>query len=894
MALTKFLNNHYVESGSMDAKTHTRIGDKKNISGGSYNIPAEDEDQFYNLVYHDIVQGNRLEYLTEKQHDNGAIYVDLDFHYNYDVTERQHNDDFIMDLISTYFEKLQKLMEITTKPFKLFIMQKDNVNRVAEKNITKDGIHILIGINCPHKVQEKLREMVMGDNATKSWLKGLPLINTIDKVFDDGLSKGSTNVQLFGCRKPAHDAYKLTHAYELVLDERDGEFCYNHLPTDVTKETFLQLCVRNKHLHTDFELTRLGNSALTTEVVEYATDIDLSDCTTEISKLLEVIGSSRCGSGQYLDWFAVGQAIKNETKDAGLEDFVKWTTKYGTPKKKANAFTKYQKEIKYTPKNVEKRLTIARLHWWAKQNPAAYRLAFQTTINENIVIEPEKADKFKIIEDAVASRTEYATAIAYNKLYTGLQKCVDVLRKEYYCFDGKTKLWDFDVRGTSIRNRLSTEFHKLFDDYCVFKETECDALEPDSPQHEKSKKNIKNIYGIMRDLQSTNNKNNILTEIGDICKDVNFPSTLNKSEYLIPTNDGKVIDMQTLKPTDRTIEHNFSYQCNAKLIPYNKDDVNFELANKYFDDLFRSNMETKACVINILKSVFIGRPLRYIYFCIGEGSNGKSLLFKIINKIFGNFMDVISESVIIEPKGTKSALNTEIEKLDKCRLGYITELKETDKLNEKVIKQISGGDAINLRTLHTKDHTINPTCNLFVLTNEFPTFNGEAVSMLNRMITIPFKNKFVVKDEFEREMLAISDYVFSYIMHTGTICDKFALSAEMIEEKNKHARNNTETTLADYLKVRLADCENNNKTNKLITVNAVRIDFERYCENNKLKNTLSARKFPAKLRDLGCIVKESNSQNMLYGKMFIDIVVPDVPVPDDNEIDETDNDSGGE
>jgi len=503
-------------------------------------------------------------------------------------------------------------------------------------------------------------------------------------------------------------------------------------------------------------------------------------------------------------------------------------------------------------------------------------------------------ETYNIIDAAVKSRTEYATAVAFNKLYTGLQKCVDKQRKEYHCFDNETKLWNFDVGVTPIRNRLSTEFHDLFTKYKQIKEAE--TFEPNSPQDEANKKQIKTITEIARDLQNTTNKNNILTEISDICKDVNFPSTLNKSEYIIPTNDGKVLDMQTLVLTDRTIAHNFSYECNAKLIPYDKDDAKFILADTYFNDLFRGNMETKACVINILKSVFIGRPLRYIYFCIGEGSNGKSLLFKIINKIFGNFMDVISESVIIEQKGTKSALNTEIEKLDKCRLGYITELKESDKLNEKVIKQISGGDAINLRTLHTKDHTINPTCNLFVLTNEMPTFNGEAVSMLNRMITIPFKNKFVVKDEFEREMLAISDHIFSYIMHTGTICDKFALSAEMIEEKDKHARNNTETTLADYLKVRLVDCVNDNKANKLLLVNDIRVDFEHYCERSKLKNSISARKFPAKLRELGYTVKETNSKVKLYGKKFVDIVsdeTDDIPNNAENE-DITDNDSGEE
>jgi phage/plasmid-associated DNA primase len=172
-------------------------------------------------------------------------------------------------------------------------------------------------------------------------------------------------------------------------------------------------------------------------------------------------------------------------------------------------------------------------------------------------------------------------------------------------------------------------------------------------------------------------------------------------------------------------------------------------------------------------------------------------------------------------------------------------------------------------------------------------FNGEAVSMLNRIITIPFKNTFVVKDDFERQMLDISDYIFSYVMHTGSICDKFDLSTEMIEEKDKHRKNNTETALADYMKIRFADCENDKKTNKLILLNDVRVDFEHYCERYKLKNTLSARKFPAKMRELGYNVKESNSKVLLYGKKFIDIVIEDVAPENDTE-DYTDNDSGGE
>jgi hypothetical protein len=160
------------------------------------------------------------------------------------------------------------------------------------------------------------------------------------------------------------------------------------------------------------------------------------------------------------------------------------------------------------------------------------------------------------------------------------------------------------------------------------------------------------------------------------------------------------------------------------------------------------------------------------------------------------------------------------------------------------------------------------------------------------MIAIPFKKIFPVKDGFEKEMLKISDYIFSYIMHTGVICDKFELSPEMIEEMEKHRKNNTETALADYMKIRFADCENNKTTNKLIMIKDIRVDFIHYCDRYKITNNISERKFPAKMRELGYNVKESNSKLLLYGKKFIDIVVPDVAP--ENDTDNTDGEIDNE
>ena len=104
-------------------------------------------------------------------------------------------------------------------------------------------------------------------------------------------------------------------------------------------------------------------------------DFENNDITThintnlnEIEKLLECIGNSRCKTGNFKEWYEVGQVIKNELKDEGNKYFINWTNKYGSSNKKNEAYDQITKYIKYTPKKDKNRLSISSLHYWAKEN----------------------------------------------------------------------------------------------------------------------------------------------------------------------------------------------------------------------------------------------------------------------------------------------------------------------------------------------------------------------------------------------------------------------------------------------------------------------------------------------------------------------------------------------
>ena len=79
-------------------------------------------------------------------------------------------------------------------------------------------------------------------------LKELPLTNSWDNVLDAGISKGTTNWQLFGSRKPGYDKYTLARIFNYVYDSTDTEFQYNEIPLSKfdMKNNYYKLSVRNK------------------------------------------------------------------------------------------------------------------------------------------------------------------------------------------------------------------------------------------------------------------------------------------------------------------------------------------------------------------------------------------------------------------------------------------------------------------------------------------------------------------------------------------------------------------------------------------------------------------------------------------------------------------------
>lgn len=593
-----------------------------------------------------------------------------------------------------------------------------------------------------------------------------------------------------------------------------------------------------------------------TEEEESLNDIDYLLCVCIQDKMCK----DECNK----DWTIIGQALKNELGDDATQPFLNWTYKFGTENKKKEALLQITKYIKKTPLKDKKRVTISTIHYYARlNNESKYKARF---FKKKLSSVNNKYEKY--IDEILFSNNDYAMATYFHKKWGDNFKCIDIKNKLFYGYTTNA-LWESFDCGTKIREIISNEMANDFKAYQNKLVEEQINYEPADENHEKIERKIKALAECYIKFGKTNDKNNITREITDKIFESNFENTLNKSKYLLPIKNKKVFNMKTLTTVDRTIEHAFSYECDANYVEMTEaEDLDIKT---YFLELFCGNEDTMNCVINILKSLLSGDTLRYIFFFTGDGSNGKSLLFKVLISIFKGFMDTIDTKVILETKQS-SNLTTEFEKLDKTRLGYITELKSTDTLNTTTIKKITGGDAIDCRGLFKTNKTINPTCNLCVLTNVLPPFVAEK-AIMNRIVVVPLNNNFPIDSSYETKLLAKRDLIFSFIMKHGTICDKFELTDEMLVAKNNYSEDNVKIDyLAEFINTTydMVDFDKKEKFERDVFRSAYNAYLK---ENNASFDKSSNTKFTRIIRNYKIGVQESHGKTFYTGlimKPFVD------------------------
>ena len=760
--------------------THTRIGDKDlNIYGGSYIIPKEDLSEFYRLYYDHIFVKKKKEYLTEKQLTNdGPLLVDVDLRYNYDVDTRKHTREDILDMILLYLEELKECYLFQeNQPFDIFIFEKPDVNRLTDKSVTKDGIHMMICIQIDRVMQVLIRDKII--NKIKDvW--DLPIINTWDSVFDEGISKGKNNWQLFGSRKPGNDAYELTNHFSITYDKNDGEFMMDEMKIEDfdMKTNFYKLSAQNskipvfdmnpkivdsynKRLETKnnrlpkapsktkvnlivdnddgddgWEVISL-NDIKNKETLEKAVDLMLKRLKPDEYEIKEthlytqILPAKYYEPGSHLLNRQVAFALKH-TDDRLFLSWVLLRSKasdfdYGTIPGLYNDWCKYFNTGKTG-------VTRKSIMYWAKQD------AFE----EYEKVQENTLDFY--IEETMETQTEFDIAqVLYHK-YKDKYVCVSYEKKGiWYVF--KNHRWEPD-RGLSLRLAISKDVHNLYSIRRTNLENEYLHYDQGDDRADFIKKKLKSLSDIMLKLKRTNDKNNIMREAMELFYDKEFIRHMDTNKYLLCFNNG-VVDFKNKEFRVGYPQDYITKTTKIEYIPYNYDLYCETIGqiNEFMDKLFPIP-ELNKYMWNHLASCLIGTNVNQTFNVYhGSGSNGKSILADLMSYTLGDYKGTVPITLVTEKRNAIGGTSSEVIQLKGIRYAVMQEPSKGVKLNEGIMKELTGGDPIQGRALYCESETFEPQFKLVVCTNNLFDIESNDDGTWRRIRKCDFVSKFMDEDE---------------------------------------------------------------------------------------------------------------------------------------------------
>lgn len=127
-----------------------------------------------------------------------------------------------------------------------------------------------------------------------------------------------------------------------------------------------------------------------------------------------------------------------------------------------------------------------------------------------------------------------------------------------------------------------------------------------------------------------------------------------------------------------------------------------------------------------------------LFFCYGTGRNGKSTFLDTISAMLGDYAVNIQPETIMVKHNTGNGPSSDIARLKGARFVTSVEPNEGMRLNEGLIKQLTGGDKVTARFQYGRDFEFTPEFKLWIGTNHKPVIRGTDTGIWRRVHLIPF------------------------------------------------------------------------------------------------------------------------------------------------------------
>lgn len=280
---------------------------------------------------------------------------------------------------------------------------------------------------------------------------------------------------------------------------------------------------------------------------------------------------------------------------------------------------------------------------------------------------------------------------------------------------------------------------------------------------------------------------------------------------------------------------------------------------------------------DIGKAQFVQKALGYaltgdtskecFFILFGSTSrNGKGTTTETTLHIMGDYGHTTEPETITQKQNHNSGSPSEdIASLKGARFVNISEPDKGIRLNNALVKRVTGGDSIRARFLHQNSFEFRPEFKLFINTNHLPRITDDTVFKSGRVKLIPFERHFE-----ENEQDGNLKHLFKQPENISGIFNWFTEGLKLMKAEGLKQPESVKAATDQYredsdtIGVFIRECLIKAKSSNT-TLKSIYAEYEKYCEENGF-NPLNNRNLSAELRRKGLIVeKATDNKTCLIG-----------------------------
>ena len=721
--------------------THTALPNPPENFAGSYTISDDKYNKFLDLYHNSVFVNKNNAYLTERHLDYSPILIDLDFRFSPDKKKRQYDDNFITTFLEIYLEYIEEIININN--IELFILEKNKPKFVKDKNLVKDGIHIMIPdiVTFP-RIQYILRYRVIHDERVQELFDSINITNDIQDIIDICVIE-KNNWQLYGSRKPNCEAYEVTKLYSyknntlqkiknnytdrILLDKLSIRNIDKNSINTINEDAFESLDKDYDTMPGNFKMKKKTKLVKTTPKKKRDPSIPIENCYSikeleTIVKLVDILDKSRAESHD--SWIRVGWCLHN-IDERLLQSWINFSEKSEKCEIKGIDHGRSKERCEYLWDNMESNgLGVGTLYMWAKEdNYGKYK---ELTVN----------NLRKLLLKSLSS--------AHNDI----AKVLHSLYKDEFIY-GKSKCW-YQFRnhrwirindGINLRLKISNELVNEYLKFNIEIGTKAQQIEDDDAEKELLLERMKKISSIILKLKANSFKKNIMEEIIELFYNEKFEELLDTNTHLICFNNG-VYDLDSALFRKGIPEDYISFNTNTDYIEYDSSDDIIQDVNNFVQQVI-PNKPVREYLLTLLSSFLDGKiSEEKFHIWTGSGGNGKSKLIELFQNGFGDYCTVLPCSLITQKRGRSEACNPALTNSKGKRFACFQEPDSKDRINVALMKELTGGDKITTRGLYKDQETFKPQFKPVLTCNNLPKPDDNDEGTWRRIRLVQFLSKF--------------------------------------------------------------------------------------------------------------------------------------------------------